>query len=208
MRGLLALNNEHAVQIDGHDTLWGETGTFSSLSFFPLCRSHCVITHCCVSHGHYCWNCVPVQSSISCLHHNTLPGWWSSSHLPKYVVISTACSISLAVPFPPSPHKHSPVKVSFWHSSRWSGISLSSKRANGVIFSFRAEWRACSLPSQHNVHLGQVLCLEFTSSHTLSAHALVLGEVWPEHPFQLKILVESLIVKHFKERKQCFRVVV
>lgn len=28
VRGLLALNNEHAVQIDSHDTLWGETGMF------------------------------------------------------------------------------------------------------------------------------------------------------------------------------------
>lgn len=29
--GLLALNNEHAVQVDGYDTLWGETGMFSSI---------------------------------------------------------------------------------------------------------------------------------------------------------------------------------
>lgn len=28
---LLALNNEHAVQVDGYDTLWGETGMFSSI---------------------------------------------------------------------------------------------------------------------------------------------------------------------------------
>lgn len=31
VRGLLALNNEHAVQIDSHDTLWGETGMFPSI---------------------------------------------------------------------------------------------------------------------------------------------------------------------------------
>lgn len=30
VRALLALSNEHAVQIDSHDTLWGETGMFSS----------------------------------------------------------------------------------------------------------------------------------------------------------------------------------
>jgi len=29
LEGLLMLNNELAVQIDTHDTLWGETGTFS-----------------------------------------------------------------------------------------------------------------------------------------------------------------------------------
>lgn len=31
VRGLLALNNEQAVQIDSHDTLWGETGMFLSI---------------------------------------------------------------------------------------------------------------------------------------------------------------------------------
>lgn len=33
VRDLLALNNEHTVQIDSHDTLWGETGRFSNQSF-------------------------------------------------------------------------------------------------------------------------------------------------------------------------------
>ncbi|CDQ88298.1 unnamed protein product [Oncorhynchus mykiss] len=41
VRGLLVLNNEHCVQIDGHDTLWGETGMcslyFSSIIPLPLC---------------------------------------------------------------------------------------------------------------------------------------------------------------------------
>lgn len=33
VRDLLTLNNEHTVQIDSHDTLWGETGRFSNQSF-------------------------------------------------------------------------------------------------------------------------------------------------------------------------------
>lgn len=33
LEGLLMLNNELTVQIDAHDTLWGETGT----CFFSLC---------------------------------------------------------------------------------------------------------------------------------------------------------------------------
>lgn len=33
VKGLLALKNEHEVQLDCHDTLWGETGTcFSSIT--------------------------------------------------------------------------------------------------------------------------------------------------------------------------------
>uniref|UniRef100_A0A673HL31 Protein TANC1-like n=1 Tax=Sinocyclocheilus rhinocerous TaxID=307959 RepID=A0A673HL31_9TELE len=36
LEGLLTLSNELAVQIDAHDTLWGETGTFSSSSCFYL----------------------------------------------------------------------------------------------------------------------------------------------------------------------------
>lgn len=43
VRDLLALNNEHTVQIDSHDTLWGETGRFSNQSFAlhkPLILPH------------------------------------------------------------------------------------------------------------------------------------------------------------------------
>lgn len=47
VRGLLALNNEHAVQIDSHDTLWGETGMFSSiiLRYAALLYYHQLFLH-------------------------------------------------------------------------------------------------------------------------------------------------------------------
>ncbi len=39
LEGLLMLKNELEVQIDAHDTLWGETGTFMSVSLVSLTMS-------------------------------------------------------------------------------------------------------------------------------------------------------------------------
>lgn len=75
LEGLLMLNNELAVQIDAHDTLWGETGTFSSssscfsLSFLSLCHYFCAIR----SQNYSRWDaCSGLWVSVDVLSENTL----------------------------------------------------------------------------------------------------------------------------------------
>lgn len=71
VRGLLELNNEHAVQIDSHDTLWGETGMFHPS--FCITWLHRIITYCfCILDLAAVNACCSERSCISLLHSNAL----------------------------------------------------------------------------------------------------------------------------------------
>lgn len=96
VRDLLALNNEHTVQIDSHDTLWGETGRFPNQPFglhkplilpYPFSiLDHTAVIACCSESHPVSWLLVPA-------HFMTLADLWSFGFLHSLVNLTFPLNI-------------------------------------------------------------------------------------------------------------------